>query len=78
MKKKFDLTPLPIIIIRIWIANPDLKSEFKTDANQDFIFSSGFNPDFGFQIWISDFYFILKPDFGLTSGFDKKHNLNYF
>ena len=34
---------------------------------------AGFITDFGFQINLA-----IYQDFRLTSGFDKKHNLNYF
>jgi hypothetical protein len=68
------------ITIFSMVANPDLKSRFQTESNPDLTknFKSGFNPDFRFKSG-------LKADFGFQirisdskSGFDKKHNLNYF
>jgi hypothetical protein len=52
------------------VANPDLRSRFETDLNPDltknwapdFIFKSGFNPDFGFQIRILYGFRISDPD----------------
>jgi hypothetical protein len=72
------------------VANPDFFLDL--DLNPDFILRFGLKPDFGFQtqieirisdsdpdlIQISDFSSGINPDFGLTSGFDKKHNLNYY